>query len=151
MSSWAQVREDLTYGESWKAYLQHFGANKVLGTAWELIPFSFVVDWFLPVQELINKTRLPIGNPFVEMRSFSCSVKEIEVLRLFCQPGLRLNALTNKMVSPSSYFPVADKTTSRYERYTNVPETSGVVDVSALGLFHSLASGALVFQRISRR
>lgn len=151
MGCWAQVREDLTYGESWKAYLQHFGANKVLGTAWELIPFSFVVDWFLPVQELINKTRLPIGNPFVEMRSFCCSLKETEELGLFCQPGLKYNAPATRLTSPSSYFHVATKTTSRYERFSTVPETSGVVDVSTLGLFHSLATGSLVIQRLSKR
>jgi len=31
-----------------------FGLNNPLYVAWELVPFSFVVDWFLPIGDMIN-------------------------------------------------------------------------------------------------
>lgn len=31
-----------------------FGLNNPAAIAWELVPFSFVVDWFLPIGDLIN-------------------------------------------------------------------------------------------------
>jgi hypothetical protein len=37
------------------AFVQGMGIRPSLATAWELIPFSFVVDWFLPLQPLLQR------------------------------------------------------------------------------------------------
>lgn len=38
-----------------RLFQQIIGWNVPLQIAWELVPFSFVVDWFLPVGELLNR------------------------------------------------------------------------------------------------
>jgi hypothetical protein len=147
-----QVRADLTYGESWKAYVEYFGLNKVVGLAWELIPFSFVVDWFTNAQERLNSlTRLRTGGPFVSFKDICYSQKWTSELTLFAKPGLRSNSSGDKLIHPADPFPVAKKTTVVYDRFLSPPDTSGVVDTSTFGLFHSMILGCLTVQFLSKR
>lgn len=152
ISAMAQVRQDLTYGDTWKAYVEYFGLNKVIGTAWELIPFSFVVDWFTNAQERINSlTRIRTGGPFVEYKCLCASTKLEQDLGLFCNPGFRHNSAGDIMVAPTEAFPVATRRRVVYDRFPSIPSTSGVVDVSTLGSFHSFIAGCLTVQRFLKR
>lgn len=55
------------------------GLNNPIGVAWELIPFSFVCDWFLPIGQKINQLALPrnLGTTVrsVELSNFRYSLK----------------------------------------------------------------------------
>jgi len=61
------------------AALDRFGVNLSLSDLWEVIPFSFVVDWFFSVQSLVERldlTNLPpqiVINEFCESLKFSYS------------------------------------------------------------------------------
>lgn len=147
LGAWGRVREDLNLGEAWKAYLQYFGINKVAGLAWELIPFSFVVDWFTNAQERINMIRIPVGDgPFTEFARFCASEKHEDIEDLYCIPGF-VSALGMPVTTPTDPFVVATKTTTLYSRYPKIPDVSGVVDTSTLGLFHYGTTAALLVQR----
>lgn len=150
ISAFGRVREDLNFGDDWSAYLQYFGINKVVGLAWELIPFSFVVDWFTNAQERINElTRSRTGGPFCEIRNLCASEKNVLVEDLYCVPGYNYT-LGMPMVTPNDPFVVATRHTTSYNRYNSIPDASGVVDLSTLGLFHLLTSGSLIVQKLFR-
>jgi hypothetical protein len=144
---WGRVRDDLTYTSDWSAYLQYFGINKVVGLAWELIPFSFVVDWFTNAQERINSlTRLRIGGPFAEFVHIYSSVKKVSHQELFLIHG-RDTAFQGGSVEHGSVKSILSLEEIDYLRLTSIPDTSGVLDFSALGLFHAITTAGLIIQR----
>lgn len=154
LGCWGRVRDDLSYNDSWKAYVQYFGIGKVLQLGWELIPFSFVVDWVTNAQESVNtisRKFLPSFSPFAEIKALSASVREEEkfTINFFADtdPGG-----DGGYISPRRFrsLHIADATISSYNRFSRIPTTSGVVDLSTLGSFHAIASGALVIQRALR-
>jgi hypothetical protein len=150
LGAWAKVREDLTYGETWKAYLEYFGVNKVIGLAWELIPFSFVVDWFTNAQERLNSlTRIRLGGPFCDIQGICSSTKWTFDTKLYVWPGVH-PGLGLRCTSPDSPVEIATLRSSLYNRQPGLPDTSGVVDFSTLGLFHGLAGASLIIQRAVR-
>jgi hypothetical protein len=149
-TGWGRVREELNYSEMWKAYIQYFGISKLAGLAWELVPFSFVLDWFTNTQERINfLTRPSIGSPFTEFQGITYSRKQVTKETVHLCGGYN-PVLQAYMVSPNKPFGLFTIEKSNYERYLNIPSTSGVVDVSTLGLFHSITGGALLIQRFLR-
>lgn len=150
IGAWGKVRDDLDWKDTWTAYTQHFGLGKVIGLAWELIPFSFVVDWFTNAQERINElTRFRTGDPFAEIRNLTCSIVEETKYEIIAIPGWN-SSLGMGMVNPNSPFKLADISQKKYSRFLTIPDTSGVVDFSSLGLFQAIASGALLVQRAMR-
>jgi hypothetical protein len=150
IGAWGKTREDLNWKDTWTAYLQHFGVQKVVGLAWELIPFSFVLDWFTNAQERINElTRFRFGDPFSEIRGLTVSLTEQTTYGYYCVPGYTRHVGTYMSV-PNDHFLIATGRIREYSRYLSIPATSGVVDFSALGLFQAIASGALLLQRVVR-
>jgi hypothetical protein len=142
ISAWGKVREDLNFGDTWSAYLQRFGVNQIVGLAWELIPFSFVVDWFTNTQEHIKKlTRLHTGGPFTEFRGMCASVKTSLQEDLLAIPPVYLTSLDP--------FVVASKVSTEYKRFLEIPEDSNFLDFSNLGSFHLAATGSLILQRVT--
>lgn len=62
------VRTNLTGRVNSAEYLRtinQVGLLNPLQTAWELIPFSFVVDWFLPIGKVLEAMSAPAGLTFV--------------------------------------------------------------------------------------
>lgn len=45
--------------------LQNLGLTNPLTVAWEIVPLSFVVDWFLPVNHFIQNLQPPLGVEFM--------------------------------------------------------------------------------------
>lgn len=52
----------------WKGVraLQQFGLVNPVALAWELVPYSFVVDWFLPIGPVLYALTAPMGLVFVD-------------------------------------------------------------------------------------
>jgi hypothetical protein len=146
ISAWGRVRQDLDWNDTWSAYLQYFGIGKIIGLAWELIPGSFLLDWITDAQEKINDlTRLRSGSPFCGIRNVSASLKQELRENFFLNPGFEPVSAT-QLKQPSNPIHVCTRDTSTYSRYREIPQTSGLVDISNLGLFHYTKLGELIFQ-----
>lgn len=144
-----KVRTDINEASRWRAYAEALGLNKVVGVAWELIPFSFVVDWVTNAQERINDlTRIRLGEgPFVNLASVGSSVKMAKTYHGLILPGFD-QGLGLSLGVPGEPVRAFDVEVSSYERMPGIPDTSGVVDVSTLGLFHGITFGELLYQKL---
>jgi len=49
-----------------RLWISALGLNNPIAIAWEVIPFSFVVDWFLSIDKTLDSMKLPrdLGSPF---------------------------------------------------------------------------------------
>lgn len=148
ISAWLKVREDLNYASQWSAYVQYFGLQKAAGLLWELVPLSFVIDWFTDAQEYINRYfSPPVVNPFYGMRSLSHSVKQRLSESVWVGSGYYRSEDQSVVEEPSDAFRVCTRVTSSYTRSPSLPETSGFVDFSNLGLFHYITLGTMLLQK----
>lgn len=146
-----RVREDITIGSQWVSYAEYFGLNKIVGLAWELIPFTFVVDWFTNAQERINQmTRIRLSEgPFVNIGAIGSSLKTVSEVSLNLQGGIITSGAHAgyTMTNPVGPVILAKCERSQYARYPFIPDTSGVLDLSTLGSFHAITGGELLLQR----
>jgi len=143
-----RVRKDINEASRWRMYTEYFGLNKIVGTAYELIPFSFVLDWFTNTQERINDlTRVRLGEgPFVGLTSVGSSVKDILSYEIYFSPGYdSVTGMTFK--EPNNPTPLLKVDVTDYTRNNFIPDTSGVVDTSTLGLFQGIKGIELIAQR----
>lgn len=143
-----RVRTDINEASRWRAYLEYFGLNKLIGIAWELIPFSFVVDWFTNSQEAINSiTRIPLGeSPFMNLAAIGHSWKNVAVYDYPVTPGYDLtNGFPN--FEPGDQFPCFSYAITEYNRLPKFPDTSWFANPSNLGLFHAVTGGELLIQK----
>lgn len=143
-----KVRNDIHYTDAWRAYAQYFGLQHVVGLAWELIPFSFVIDWFTNTQEFIRKnSSLSLGSPFTHLRGLTCSTKVEQEGKFYFKPGFHPTIGDGFVYFPNAPTEWSSYTIRRYERSLRIPDSSGLLTFSGLGLFQILASGALLLQR----
>jgi hypothetical protein len=146
ISALGKVREDLDYIEDWKAYVQYFGLHKFIGLAWELVPFSFVLDWFTNAGEYVNKYLTPrFASPFYNIRNICYSKKQHLKESLWIPDGYLHSETASTVVDGP--IKIGSWKISSYDRNPGLPKTSGAIDFSRLGLFHGLASGAMLIQR----
>lgn len=147
ISALAKVRPDLDFVEDWQAYVQYFGLHKFIGLAWELVPFSFVIDWVTNAGEYINKYTQPkFGSPFYNIRNICHSKKTVLKESLWIPDGYLHSETSSTVVGGP--VKIGSWETSTYTRRAGLPKTSGSVDFSLLGTFHALASGSMLIQKI---
>lgn len=58
---WAKVKEDYAFTRT----LNQLGLMNPADLVWELVPYSFVVDWFLPIGPVLTAMTAPAGLDFV--------------------------------------------------------------------------------------
>lgn len=144
ISAWGKVRSDIAVRPRWAAYIEYFGLNKIQGTIWELIPFSFVLDWFSNAQERINKlTRVQVSEPYTEIKNIAYARKSSELWDVFTSHPGWPNANT-KPTSPTTLFSVEK---SDYQRYIKCPGPGGFFTDPNLSVGKYASLGSLVIQR----
>lgn len=143
-----RIRDDIHEASRWRAYTEYFGLNKVIGIGWELIPFSFVADWFVNAQEFVNsKTRIPLGeSPFLNLASIGHSVKNVSTFDYLCRPGYDPSNMMS-LVTPSDPFPIFTYSVSDYTRVSGFPSTSLFDNPSSFGLFRGSIGIELLLQK----
>jgi hypothetical protein len=150
MFAQGRVRTDINQANQYRAYAEYFGLNKIVGTAWELIPFTFVLDWFTNAQERINDlTRIRLGEgPFYNLVGLGHSIKNVLAHEIYVSYDISSTYGCPKL-SPVGPLPILTVESTKYVRESGLPDTSGVVDVSALGLFHGFTGLELLFQKLT--
>lgn len=143
-----KVRDDIHEASRWRAYTEYFGLNKIIGLGWELIPFSFVVDWFTNSQEVVNKlTRIPLGeSPFMNIACIGHSIKNVSTYDYICNPGFDINVGMD-LTDPSSPIRIFSYSISDFHRIPGFPNTSFFDNPSNLGLFRGISGGELLIQK----
>lgn len=148
LGAWFRVRRDIALEANVNAYVQYFGIGKVLNLVWELVPWSFVVDWVTNTQERINRiSQVHTYNPFSESRGFTASVRVDRTESIRISSGF----IFVYGVTIPEYLSGTELGSRRYTRYTrflNFPESRSLFDSSNLGVQHIINGGSLLIQQL---
>lgn len=131
---------------------QIIGFNVPLQIAWELVPFSFVVDWFLPVGEVLSRfePKRFFGSLAAEVQFLSrwSSVKTISRVERTVHAGIQPSVFGRKdqFVISSGGHSVREMTV--YERQTSWPALNWMPPKGAFGLKQAGLSLSLVVTRL---
>jgi len=88
-----------TVEDAWLARLNGLGLLNPLHVAWEAVPFSFVVDWFVPVGAFLEALTAPIGLKLVtgyETAIAKCDIK-LRYARQCAGPNLTLSGTPERL------------------------------------------------------
>jgi hypothetical protein len=89
-------------------------------TAWELIPFSFVVDWFTGFSGFLKQFAARGYEPEVNILDFTRTYK----VEVWVEDSLRWNSPCNWPIEPQGIFRLSDRLYHKiYKRQRIVPET----------------------------
>jgi ribosomal protein S14 len=129
-----------------RAELLGFNPGSWLPTAWELIPYSFLIDYFTNISEIVNgfstlSTRLAWCNRTVK-RSY---IKTCEIGDYLPQ----FSYVTSHSIAPSKY--VCEKTSVSRAKYTGTYVPGFVFEIPSLGSMRWLNIAALIAGRNSDR
>lgn len=89
--------------------MQHLGVLNPLAVAWEAVPFSFVVDWFLPVGDWISSLTALHGISF----------SEVSVVR--CKKSERIGRVNSNPTDPKKVWSECEEYTYSYQRTVGLP------------------------------
>lgn len=129
---YARVRQDIDNTAAWQYYVDLFGLHKLPGLLWELIPYSFCLDWVFDVQERINRsTTAPMWSPFTEIVATCSSYKNVISDELYLKSGNWIS-YTDPTMSPKGPVLVARRETTDYKRFPGLPEASATFNYRAL-------------------
>lgn len=137
--------EALARWSFWDLYLQGLGANDVVGALWDLVPYSFVVDWFVHLDRILK--RGPIDWTRYQLRRVGYSTKTEWKVRWHHQCQVTTISYGNSPVQNWYSDPVVVAT--RYERTPGFPDGT-----QSSGFFASLSKtqiaegAALVVQKL---
>lgn len=115
LSVTARIKAQYQLESEARSILSKTGISNPLSLAWEMLPFSFVVDWFLPVGQYLDS--LTAFDGFTVKGSTSSTLENAVAtwrLGVYNQPGY---AWGKTFVSPAS----AEATQSRYIRVLGMP------------------------------
>lgn len=123
-------------------FARTFGVDNPLGTAWELMPWSFVIDWFLRVGDWISALAPKISLPvqFVDL-GWSIKIRQ-DCDSYFTAPyGFKSGKISDS--GPESYVV--------YERHPGLPVSFGsIVQGDPLGSQQLALGLALAIQKFAR-
>lgn len=76
---------DYKIDDAYLSNLNRLGMLNPFALAWELVPLSFVLDWFLPIGAFLNALMAPYGTTFVS--GYETRYLETEATCLHCRDG----------------------------------------------------------------
>lgn len=128
---------------AWALYLQRIGMGSMLECMWDVLPYSFVVDWFINVSQLLKHTP-NYWNPW-SMRNVGYSVK----VSVDCQVKMTMTSSNSfrsydqvRMIGPQCVF-------VKYDRANGFPVSTDTLGFfSGMTLTHLADAGSLLAQRL---
>jgi len=123
---------------------QRLGTNDLLEAMWDALPFSFCVDWFFDISDIV--ARDPIFWDQSRMRQMGYSVKESWECQYFIDTTV---GPYNGQQSSSSIESLNQTVLSKYERTSGFPQGTGTSGFfGGLNLIHLADGCALVAQKL---
>lgn len=118
-------------------YNDRLGLSNPLSLGWELVPFSFVVDWFVPVGQTLDALRGPARVNF--LGGFSTFRGEVDFISTYFPPPAGGSDMTNHMRG----FSIDRKT------YGSWPK-AGFFATNPFSSSHGQSAIALLLQKLTR-
>lgn len=115
--------------------LKSLGIQPSLGTVWELIPFSFVLDWFIPIGDILYKVNLDPSLIKVEILDVCASVSH----------GQHVQFIGNKYCNGLINTPLVSVLRSDYDRRVGVELKNSLPPLRMPKNFQWLLGAALVW------
>jgi hypothetical protein len=127
-----------------RAQLDAYGIDRLISSLWEAIPYSFVVDWFINVGDLLESLESHLkGDLFpVRILDFAHSVKYKYTTRLIHNQG----QLGTSHLKVSDIL-LMERSVTRYIRRREAPCLYARLNVRAPSLNQVLLGGSLIFAR----
>lgn len=99
----ARYKITYTVSDSFRQSLGKTGVTDPLLLAWELLPYSFVVDWFLPVGQYLESFSaydgLSFGKGFVQQKTKKRVFSKVQYYATFGSPSIPQGFYNERMVS----------------------------------------------------
>lgn len=129
---------------TWDFLQQDMGVNDLADALWDVVPFSFVVDWFIDVGDILNRNPIYWNSHRLRRVGYSTKCEWVFDIRI------RSNAVFGANSSGISSVQAGPKVVrSTYERVEGFPlATSGVGVFQGLNLVHLADSAAIIAQRL---
>lgn len=145
--SCVHVIDDLALSHSrWQHTLDALGVDKLAGAVWDLIPYSFVFDWFFKLDRLVYQNLLRLNSH--KMRRLGYSTKEEWHFR----PKTRTRLLSPGAGTPTEYVYWAGEEELYRKVYTRTPgfppDTSGTGVFGTLSIANLADGASLIAQRL---
>ncbi len=151
MGAQGRVRTDLNRVSMWRAYSDYFGLGRVLDVAWELVPYSFVVDWFTNCGTKVHSLGRRNDPVFTEVKNFSVSTKLRTSVGVYVpEQHWRYMLAGENPISPTTLRKLLSYYSTVYHRDVSFRSADALqISFSKLGLWHLITSGSLIVQKIT--
>jgi hypothetical protein len=129
--------------------LRQLGLSDITSIAWEIVPFSFVIDWFLPIGNFLARLNAPKNVTF--KNGYRSTYVEIESVAV-----KKTQYYTDTRAAPRDHFLcVGHSGSSKMKFYDRtllsaLPENKFLIDLN-LGGWHAVTAAALVVKIRSSR
>lgn len=128
----------------WRAYLDTLGLAATASNVWAVIPWSFVVDWFVNVGEYLDRFSADWIEPWI-IYCQACTSMKIEVTR-YSEIRHLLSYYAGRR--PPQLIEAGRLTYSRYVRSVGLPQTTwtnrGTLDADKIRLLASLVASRII-------
>jgi hypothetical protein len=107
--------------------LDKLGVNFDLRIIWNAIPWSFVVDWVLKVQDFLSQFRIGFMDPRIDILQCLWSVKRSRVISMAArvtQPFANPNGMGGEANTKYEHIEYPDVIETAYRRQTGIPDIS---------------------------
>ena len=103
-------------GLRWRAWLDSLGINPTVANVWEIIPFSFVIDWFVDVGGFLEQYSTEWEQPAITLEQACCS---------FHATGSYTHDVLERAILGGTAFRAFSMHYEKYVRLRAVPSFSG--------------------------
>lgn len=151
MSGKARFRPGFSGYTASQVTADYFRLGDLAGTAWELIPMSFVVDWFFHVDKRIegfNSSGLLQYGPYASLEEINISSKLERIFAVY--KHYHTDSPFGPNDSPQGEVRIGDYYISEYRRNYLLDRRSDSLDYRNMDAFKLITSGALAIQRVLR-